>query len=130
MADQREQRTVECTIPVLPVKNLQASIEFYTNTLGFQLDWGGEPGKIICSVSRDGCCVMLQQRSQEFTPGWVWIGLVDDALFDEYKAKGVTVLQEPMNFSWAYEMKFADPDGNVLWLGTEPKSDMPFVGET
>jgi hypothetical protein len=35
-----------------------------------------------------------------------------------------------MNFSWAYEMKFADPDGNVLWLGTEPKTDVPFVGET
>jgi hypothetical protein len=23
-------------------------------------------------------------------------------------------------------MKFADIDGNVLWLGTEPKADLPF----
>jgi hypothetical protein len=41
---------------------------------------------------------------------------------------GVTltkVRQEPKNYSWAYEMKFEDIDGNVRWLGTEPKSDIP-----
>jgi hypothetical protein len=34
---------------------------------------------------------------------------------------GVTVLQEPENHPWAYDMKIQDFDGNVLWLGTEPK---------
>jgi hypothetical protein len=27
---------------------------------------------------------------------------------------------------WAYEMKFEDIDGNVLWLGSEPRKEIPF----
>jgi len=116
---------VECTIPVLPVRNLARSIRFYTGKLGFKLDWRGE---VVCSVSRDDKPIMLRQRgSREKTvPVWVWIGLDSDRLFKLYRAKRVKVLQEPMNHAWAYDMKFADPDGNVLWLGTEPKAGLPF----
>ncbi|MEO1995203.1 MAG: VOC family protein [Planctomycetaceae bacterium] len=75
---------VECTIPVLPVKDLARSIEFYTGTFGFTLDWGGEDGSSICSVSRDACHIML---SQGLTTGsslqWVWIGLADETLFEQ-----------------------------------------------
>jgi predicted enzyme related to lactoylglutathione lyase len=119
--------SIECTIPVLPVQNLTHSIEFYTKTLGFTLDWGGEPGRTICSVSRDGHSIMLTHGFGCGSPGWVWIGVEDATLFDELRAKGVKVLQEPRNFPWAYEMKFADPDGNILWLGTEPRSDLPLA---
>jgi catechol 2,3-dioxygenase-like lactoylglutathione lyase family enzyme len=121
--------TVECTIPILPVQNIAQSIEFYTNTLGFTLDWGGQPGSTICSVSRDGHSLMLAHNFGCGSPAWVWIGLEDAALFDEFRTKGVKVLQEPRNFSWAYEMKFADPDENVLWLGTEPRTDLPLEDE-
>ena len=118
-------RQVECTIPILPVRDLRRSIHFYTETLGFKLDWGGEDGKTICSVSKDACCIMLSQHT-EVAPGvWVWIGLADDSLFHLYRSRGVKVRQEPKNYSWAYEMKFEDIDGNVLWLGTEPRKDMP-----
>lgn len=118
-------RQVECTIPVLPVRNLTRSIRFYTAKLGFKLDWRGS---IVCSVSRDGHPIMLRQRrSREKTsPVWVWIGLESDALFEQFRAKRVKVLQRPMNHEWAYDTKFADLDGNVLWLGTEPKWDLPF----
>lgn len=116
-------RKLECTIPVLPVSNLQQSARFYLDTLGFQLDWGNPQQDPICSVSRDGCAIMLMQRDGPAEPVWVWIGLEDDSLFEEYRSRGVRVLQEPENHPWAWEMKFADPDGNVLWLGTEPKAD-------
>lgn len=119
-------RMVECTIPVLPVRDLARSLSFYVDVLGFKLDWGGAAGSIICSVSRDGASIMLSQTAESRNPVWVWIGLEDDSLFDEYRAKGVRVLQEPRNCSWAYEMKFADLDGNVLWLGTEPRANVPF----
>ena len=33
---------VECTVPVMPVKSLKDSLTFYTESLGFQLDWGGK----------------------------------------------------------------------------------------
>ena len=119
-------RQIECTIPVLPVRELARSIAFYTEVLGFKLDWGGETGSMIASVSRDSCSIMLSQLLRETSATWVWIGLEDDSLFEVYRSKGVKVRQEPRNWTWAYEMKFEDPDGNVLWLGTEPKKGLPF----
>jgi predicted lactoylglutathione lyase len=124
------QRQVECTIPILPVSDLARSVRFYTGTLGFKLDWGGDAGDSICSVSKDSCSIMLLQTDKTDSAVWVWIGLEDDSLFETYKAKGVKVLQEPRNYSWAYEMKFEDVDGNVLWLGTEPRQDFPVVDQS
>lgn len=118
MKNDDSKQQVECTIPVFPVKDLQRSIQFYTKTLEFKLDWeGGELG----SVSRDGNALMLSQALDGAAPTCAWIGLKSDELFAEYRAKGVKVLQEATNQPWAYEMKFEDIDGNVLWLGTEPK---------
>ncbi|MBX3452204.1 MAG: VOC family protein [Planctomycetaceae bacterium] len=116
---------IECTIPILPVRDLQRSLAFYTEQLNFRIDWGEESGSRIASVSRDGHCLMLMQRADIAEPAWVWIGLKDDSYFDLLRSRGVKVRQEPQNRPWAYEMKFEDPDGNVLWLGTEPRSDMP-----
>lgn len=113
---------VENTIPVLPVKNLSESLVFYVETLGFRVDWRGE---VVGSVSRDGHCIMLSEITGMAGPGWVWIGLQDTSLFDEYRSRRVQVHQEPQNHVWAYEMKFEDPDGNVLWLGTETRKDLP-----
>jgi predicted lactoylglutathione lyase len=116
---------VECAIPILPVRDISRSLAFYTETLGFSVDWIGEE-QLACSVSRDRCSIMLLQQEPWNGPAWVWIGLHDDLLFEDFRAKGVKVLQEPRNERWAYEMKFEDVDGNVLWLGTEPKGDTPF----
>ena len=114
-------------MPVLPVRDLRRSVQFYTAVLGFKLDWGGDEGDTICSVSRDGCCVMLSQSLGGTSGSWVWIGLEDDLLFEEFRRRGVKVRQEPSNYSWAYEMKFEDIDGNVLWLGTETRKDLPLM---
>lgn len=77
-------------------------------------------------MSRDGCALMLSETGPDPSRAWVWIGLEDETLFHEFRNAGVTIRQEPRNFTWAYEMKFEDPDGNVLWLGTEPRQDLPF----
>ena len=79
-------RQVECTVPVLPVRDVSRSVAFYTETLGFVVDWMGEQ-KLACSVSRDGCCIMLLQIEPWNGPAWVWIGLHDDYLFDEFRPR-------------------------------------------
>ena len=119
---------VECIIPVLPVSSLRRSIQFYTQTLGFKHDWGHGEHDTVCGISRDGCSLMLSQAINDDTSRiWVWIGLEDDSLFDDWRRQGVKIRQEPRNMPWAYEMKFEDLDGNVLWLGTGPREDIPLV---
>ena len=114
-------REVENTIPVLRVKSLSSSRDFYTNKLGFKVDWGDDRAETICQVSRDGHRIMLSEQTDIGTPSCAWIGLETDKLFQEFKDQGVSVLQVPENKPWAYEMKIRDLDGNILWLGTAPK---------
>ena len=115
-------KNIECTIPVFPVTDLKQSITFYTEKLGWKLDWSGEK---VCSVSMDGSHLMLSQLIPVTSGSWAWIGLTDDTLFQTYQDRGVKVVQEANNWNWGYEIKFADIDGNTLWFGTATRSDLP-----
>lgn len=119
---------VECTIPILMVKDLRASLNFYETVLGFRTDWGGEEGKIMASVSRDNCGIMLCEGGQGHSGTWVWIGVTDvRVLYRTLKAAGARIVQEPLNHSWALEMRVEDPDGHVLRLGSEPDPNLPYA---
>jgi uncharacterized glyoxalase superfamily protein PhnB len=115
----------ECVTPILKVRSLQASLDYYVTVLGFKVDWQ-EP-RIIGSVSRDGCTIMLCEGDQGNPGTWVWIGVEDvGALCEEYRATGAEVRHPPTNYPWACEMQIEDPDGHVLRIGSEPKADQPF----
>lgn len=118
MKTQSVSRKAECTIPVLPVRNLDRSINFYKTQLNFRLDWRSDGVQPLCSLSRNGVAIMLVETTSHFAPVWIWIGQADDSLFEESREYGVTSMQESHRFPWDFEMKFTDPDGNVLWYGT------------
>jgi len=112
---------IENVIPILRVQNLATSRRFYTDVLGFSLDW--DAGTMI-SVSRDGKAIMLCEGDQGQPGTWLWIGVEDaDALLAEFSAKGANICMPPKNFSWAYEFRVEDPNGHVLRFGSEPKPD-------
>lgn len=112
--------------PVLPVKDIAASIEYYENILGFKLNWGGGG---FASVSR-GKVGLFLCADEQGTPGtWVWIGVADaGAVYEEYKAAGAKIRNTPQNYAWAYEFQVEDLDGNVLRLGSDVK-EPAFGGE-
>ena len=113
---------VECIVPILRVGSLTASLRYYVEVLGFRLDWGGETGSEMASVSRDGHAVMLCQGAQGQPGTWIWIGVEDiEPLFAQYQRAGARFLQAPTNRPWAYEMQLVDPDGHVLRFGSEPR---------
>jgi catechol 2,3-dioxygenase-like lactoylglutathione lyase family enzyme len=120
----------ECVVPILRVSDLRASLRWYGAVLGFSVDWqsGADPARpTIASASRDGCAVMLCEQDQGSGPAWAWFGVGDVVpLHDELCSKGADVLLPPTSFSWAYEMRVEDPDGNVLRFGSEPRADLPF----
>lgn len=48
--------------PILPVQDLEASIDFYVQVLGFAVDFVG-PGK-LASMSRDQCHLFLSEGTK------------------------------------------------------------------
>ena len=113
----------EGVTPILRVKSVSASIDYYVAKLGFKIDW---KGPYFASVSRGRCHIFLSEGDQGNPGSWVWIGVEDaDSLFAEYRASGAQVRHPPTNYAWAYEMQVADLDGNILRLGSDQKSDQP-----
>ena len=106
--------------PILRVENMQASLHFYVEQLGFQnASWGSDD---FTSVNRDQAGIYLCRGSQGLGRAWIWIGVEDvEKLQQECLTHGVTIRMPPTNYSWAMEMHVEDPDGNVIRFGSEPK---------
>ena len=114
----------ERATPILPVRQLETSIDFYVKVLAFDMDFIG-PGR-FASVSRDRCHLFLSEGDQGNPRIWVWIGVDDvEALLEEFRAQGHQVVHPPTNYAWGYEIQVEDPDGNVLRIGSERRADRP-----
>ena len=106
--------------PILNVTEMRRTLRYYLDVLGFtNAEWGGDD---FTCVTRDGASIYLCQGDQGHPGTWVWLG-VDDVkvLHEEYKKSGAMILQPPVNFPWACEMRVGDPDGHVLRFGSDPK---------
>jgi len=110
----------ENSAPILRVEEMQASLHFYVDLLGFKnAPWGNDD---FTHVSRDSAGIYLCRGGQGRGAAWVWIGVSDaEKLHEEFKSRGVLIRMPPTNYSWALEFHVEDPDGNVLRLGSEPK---------
>ena len=125
--------------PVLHVTDVEASLRFYVDRLGFTSPWSfDEEGKAcVAQVDRQGCALILADtllfhanRSGAFGPEKIGKGLMFislnaepetreaavaalDALRAEFEAKGVSV----KDGSWGYRLLVVeDPDGNQLFF--------------
>jgi len=120
---------IENIQPILSVKDMNASRHFYKDILGFEeADWGTDD---FTSVNRDNSGIYLCRGGQGNPGTWLWVGFDGDIfqLHDQLKAKGVTIQQPPVNYSWALEMHIQDPDGHILRFGTDPDDSKPFLDQ-
>jgi uncharacterized glyoxalase superfamily protein PhnB len=115
--------------PILNVKDVSASIDYYVEKLGFELrwDWGSPPG--FACVGRDAVQIFLCRDAQGAPGTWIAIWVQDvDALYEDYKKSGAIVRQKPTNFPWgAREMNVQDLDGHRLRMSagaTGPSDDV------
>jgi catechol 2,3-dioxygenase-like lactoylglutathione lyase family enzyme len=114
--------------PFFIVRDLKASVAFYRERLGFQLDFEGpEGGVFYAGVSRDGVGIMLKTILPDVLPcpnhtrhPWArWDAYIytrdPDTLFDEFRQRGVPFVKE-LSFIddglWGFEI--TDADGYVL----------------
>lgn len=131
VAEQRAGIAFGGVVPVLRVRSVRRSIDYYTRALGFKVEFatpdGAEPN--FASVARGRCNLFLCQGDQGHSGSWIWIDGVDiEQVYQEYQASGAVIRNPPTNYSWALEMQVEDPDGNVLRIGSEPKPNEP-MGE-
>ncbi len=114
--------------PVLHVTDVEASLRFYTEKLGFTSPWRyEEDGKVgIAQVERQGCALILSDHwPKKVGKGLMFISMnvepdsreaqiaALDALRAELEAKGVAV----KDGSWGYRLLVVDdPDGNQLFF--------------
>jgi catechol 2,3-dioxygenase-like lactoylglutathione lyase family enzyme len=121
-------RNLESIRPFFIVKDLQTSIAYYRDRLGFQLDFQGpDDDPYYAGVSREGIGVMLKAITPEVLPcpnhtrhEWArWDAYIytndPDTLFHEFKGRGVSFVK-PLSFIddglWGFEI--TDGDGYVL----------------
>lgn len=114
--------------PFFIVKDLQASVAYYVERLGFTLDFQGPPDDVYyAGVKRDGAAIMLKAILPEVLPQpnhtrheWArWDAYVStpdpDPLFAEFTRRGATFVK-PLSFIddglWGFEV--ADADGYVI----------------
>ena len=109
--------------PVLHVTDVEASLHFYVNRLGFTSPWRyAEDGRAhVAQVERQGCALILADTwPEKVGKGLMFISLnlererqiaALDALRAELEAEGVQVKEG----SWGYQLLIVDdPDGNQL----------------
>ena len=58
----------EGVTPIVRVRNLAASLDYYVHKLGFKIDW---QAPIFASVSRGRCHIFLSEGDQGNPGGWV-----------------------------------------------------------
>jgi catechol 2,3-dioxygenase-like lactoylglutathione lyase family enzyme len=112
--------------PILHVVDVEASVRFYVDGLGFTEAWRHEEDgrPIVAQVQRDGCALILASTwAEKAGAGTMFISLSPeppsagaqamalDALRAEFAAKGVEVTDG----RWGYRViSVSDPDGNTL----------------
>ncbi|MGB8540860.1 MAG: glyoxalase superfamily protein [Candidatus Acidiferrales bacterium] len=114
--------------PVLHVADVETSLRFYVDRLGFTSPWRyDEDGKAhVAQVERQGCALILADTwPEKIGKGLMFISLnagrqtrdaaiaALDALRAELEAKGVPVKED----LWGYRILVVDdPDGNQLFF--------------
>ena len=112
--------------PILNVKNVVESLDYYCNTLGFQdvFHWSHEdtPPWTFAQVCRGNFFVYLSQQSQGGPGMWMYLNLASlkdlADLYQEYQAHAVKIHEPPTDKIWGMrEMLIEDVDGHILRIG-------------
>lgn len=110
-------------VPEIPVSSINTAAAYYTNQLGFTVDWGGDDGG-IAGISKGNCRMFLtarafRERYGNAPPVLVWLNLKSkqevDELHETWNRSGARIVSPPESKPWKlHEFTVADPDGNYF----------------
>jgi hypothetical protein len=111
--------------PILFVRNVSASAEYFRDKRGFAVDFLYGTPPFYGSISRCGVCLHLRfvqqptfadlaAREASLILASVEVSDVH-GLFEEFKERGAEVAQRPTQQPWGgTDLQVRDPDGNVI----------------
>lgn len=111
--------------PVFPVKDVQASIDWYGRVFGFEPRVVNPPGDVpvYAVLCRDTVSIHLLRKDEaphgltSPVQAQFWIDGGLDALFDRVKSIGAEIIQKPDDRPWGHrDFMIADLDRNVVWV--------------
>jgi catechol 2,3-dioxygenase-like lactoylglutathione lyase family enzyme len=130
MSDDSEPKPDFWMRPIFTVENLQASIDYYRDKLGFELKW--RSGDDAAELNRSGIELILYASGGSLraaVPGVISAELHEhiklDKLHNEFVRTGALVRRPPHQASWqdghAHQLEIEDLDGNrLLFWGDLP----------
>ena len=116
---------VTSVVPLLVVTNMERSLAFYIDGLGFTIQnrWIPDGRLRWCWMSLGGAALMLQEATESTRQKMAADGVIGNgaalyfqssdalAIYREPAARGIHALREPQVGNFAWEVFFADPDG-------------------
>jgi len=106
-------------VPILNVKSVEKSIEYYTTVLGFERHWdwpNDKEDKTFASITNGKIEIFLCENGQGSPGTWIAYNLEDvDALHKELVSRGVPIDTGPVDQTWGTrEMYVKDADRNSV----------------
>ena len=136
---------IKQAVPFFGVTNMEASLRFYVDGLGFEMKHWWIPdrsddrpdGRILwCWLQRGGAAVMLQEflaerrRAETLGTGTSVCFMCEDALalYREFKSRGIQTQKRPFVGNGLWVVPLTDPDG--YRIGFESPTDAPEESES
>lgn len=115
----------QTVIPVLRVTKASVSLPFYTQVLGFTIDWEyrHEPGfPVFVQLTREGQSIYLTEHADDCQVGGAVHFMIPDVdeCYSAFQERGLVQSKPPLNTAWkTRDVLVVDPDGNRLTFSTE-----------
>ena len=114
-------------IPMLPVRSMPASVDFYCGMLGFEVEKRNDD----CGWAMlrfDECRLMVDQsiNAHPAGPRDSILYLYPDDVVEyhrQVRKNGLAVPDLAVTFYGLTEFRINDPDGNRLWIGQVPSAE-------
>src|SRR5690349_13661423 len=106
-------------VPILYSSDMQRSIAYYTDVLGFEHKWEWGNPVTFGGVSKDHVEIFFCKDGQGNPGTWMSIFIQNtDEYYETVKAKGAKIISPPQTYEWGVrEMLVEDPDGHRIRFG-------------